>query len=142
MTDLLTASGPDVSAQLLGSGLIGLREGLEAGIVVMILIAFLVKADRRDALKWVWLGVGGAIAVTVGVFLAILYSAYSVSGLAADVVTLDSSPSVQGVVALVQGTIDALVMVAAPGYHAARIYESVGFVQDPAEHTYGVCAAG
>ena len=86
MTDLLTASGPDVSAQLLGSGLIGLREGLEAGIVVMILIAFLVKADRRDALKWVWLGVGGAIAVTVGVFLAILYSAYSVSGLAAEAV--------------------------------------------------------
>ncbi len=85
MTNLL-ASGPDVSAQLLGSGLIGLREGLEAGIVVMILIAFLVKSDRRDALKWVWLGVGGAIAVTVGVFLAILYSAYSVSGLAAEAV--------------------------------------------------------
>ena len=75
-----------MSAQLLGSGLIGLREGLEAGIVVMILIAFLVKSDRRDALKWVWLGVGGAIAVTVGVFLAILYSAYSVSGLAAEAV--------------------------------------------------------
>lgn len=35
-----------------------------------------------------------------------------------------------------------LVMVADPGYHAARIYESVGFVRDPAEHTYGVCAAG
>jgi TRAP-type uncharacterized transport system substrate-binding protein len=35
------------------------------------------------------------------------------NGLAADAMTLDSSPSVQGVVALVQGRIDALVMVAA-----------------------------
>ena len=45
---------PDRPAQLFGSGLIGLREGLEAGIVVMVLIAFLVKSQRCDALKWVW----------------------------------------------------------------------------------------
>lgn len=77
---------PDVSAQLLGSGLIGLREGLEAGIVVMILIAFLVKSDRRDALKWVWLGVAGAIAVTVGVFLGIRYGAYNVRDLTAEAI--------------------------------------------------------
>lgn len=38
----------------------------------------------------------------------------AVSGLAPEATTLDSSPSVQGVVALVQGRIDALVMVAAP----------------------------
>ncbi|RVT54045.1 TAXI family TRAP transporter solute-binding subunit [Rubrivivax albus] len=36
------------------------------------------------------------------------------NGLTTDAMTLDSSPSVQGVVALVQGSIDALVMVAAP----------------------------
>lgn len=77
---------PDVSAQLLGSGLIGLREGLEAGIVVMALVAFLVKTGRRDALKWVWLGVAAAVAVTVGVFLGIRYGAYRVTDLTAEAI--------------------------------------------------------
>ena len=82
----LLARGPSVSSQLFGSGLIGLREGLEAGIVVMILVAFLVKSDRRDALKWVWLGVGAAIAMTVGVFLAIQFGTYTITGLAAEAI--------------------------------------------------------
>lgn len=81
-----SAAAPTVSAQLFGSGLIGLREGLEAGIVVMILVAFLVKADRRDALKWVWLGVAGAVAMTIGVFLTIQYGAYTIKDLAAEAV--------------------------------------------------------
>ncbi|NTY59172.1 iron uptake transporter permease EfeU [Mycolicibacterium sphagni] len=82
----LSAAGPNISAQLFGSGLIGLREGLEAGIIVMVLIAFLVKSDRRDALKWVWLGVGAAVLMTVGVFLTIQYGAYTVTGLAAEAI--------------------------------------------------------
>lgn len=82
----ILAAGPSVSSQLLGSGLIGLREGLETGIVVMILVAFLVKAGRRDALKWVWLGVVTAIAVTIGIFLVIRFSAYTVTGVAAEAI--------------------------------------------------------
>lgn len=82
----LTAAAPNVTSQLFGSGLIGLREGLETSIVVSILVAFLVKSGRRDALKWVWLGVAGAVAMTIGVFLTIQFSAYTVSGLGAEAI--------------------------------------------------------
>lgn len=79
-------AGSSVSAQVLGSGLIGLREGLEAGIVVMVLVAFLVKSGRRDALKWVWFGVAAAFAMTVGAFLVIQFGAYTIKDLAAEAV--------------------------------------------------------
>ena len=91
-------ASPDVSAQLLGSGLIGLREGLEAGIVVMILVAFLVKMQRRDALKWVWAGVAAAVAMTVVMFLAIQYGAYNITGLTAEAVAGVASLVAVGIV--------------------------------------------
>ncbi|MBS4727343.1 FTR1 family protein [Mycobacterium sp. SM1] len=83
---IFLAADSNPSSQLLGSALIGLREGLEASIVVMILVAFLVKSGRRDALKWVWLGVAGALGMTLLVFLVIQLSAYTVTKLDAEAI--------------------------------------------------------
>ena len=46
---------------------IGLREGVEASLIVGIIAAFLNHAGRRDALKQVWLGVGAAILLCLAV---------------------------------------------------------------------------
>ncbi|GAA3106419.1 iron uptake transporter permease EfeU [Streptosporangium carneum] len=51
---------------MFASYLIGLREGLEATLVVSVLVAFLVKSDRKDRLPQVWTGVGAAVALSIG----------------------------------------------------------------------------
>jgi len=81
------AEAPSIVTQVFGSGLIGVREGLETGIVVMILVAFLVKSGRRDALKWVWAGVGSAVAMVAVIFGVIHYGTSTVTGAAAELLS-------------------------------------------------------
>ncbi|MGW1467186.1 iron uptake transporter permease EfeU [Streptomyces sp. NPDC002308] len=58
---------------MFGNYLIGLREGLEASLIVCILIAYLVKTGRRDALRPVWTGILVAVLIAFGFGCALTY---------------------------------------------------------------------
>ncbi|QIM22259.1 iron transporter [Phycicoccus sp. HDW14] len=61
------------------NALIGLREGLEAALVVVILLAFLVKTNRTWGIRFVWLGVGTAIVLSVALGAVLTYGTRQLS---------------------------------------------------------------
>ena len=56
---------------MLPTFVIGLREGVEAALIVGIIAAFLRQEGRRDALRWMWVGVAIAAAICVAVGVAL-----------------------------------------------------------------------
>ena len=56
---------------MLPTFVIGLREGVEASLIVGIVAAFLRQQGRRDALRWMWAGVTVAIVLCAGVAVAL-----------------------------------------------------------------------
>jgi high-affinity iron transporter len=50
---------------------IGLREGLEGSLIIGIIATFLGQQGRRDAMRWMWIGVGIAVSLCAGVAVAL-----------------------------------------------------------------------
>ncbi len=64
---------------MLATFLIGLREGLEAALVVGILIAYVTRLGRRDVLPRLWVGIGLAIALALAIGAILTFGSYTLT---------------------------------------------------------------
>jgi high-affinity iron transporter len=64
----------------MGAGVVVLREGFEASLVVGIVLAFLDRTGRRDGFAAVWAGVAAALAVSLVVGIALFAAGAELEG--------------------------------------------------------------
>lgn len=64
----------------MGAGVVVLREGFEASLVVGIVLAFLDRTDRRDGFAVVWAGVGAALALSLAVGVGLFAAGAELEG--------------------------------------------------------------
>ena len=55
---------------MLPTFVIGLREGLEAALIIGIIAAFLIQRDERRSLRWMWVGVALAVVLCLSIAYA------------------------------------------------------------------------
>ena len=56
------------------------REGLEASLIVGIVLAYLAKTDNRDRFRVIWLGTAAAIAVSIAIGAALFFTVGELQG--------------------------------------------------------------
>jgi high-affinity iron transporter len=64
----------------MGAGVVVLREGFEASLVVGIVLAFLDRTGRRDGFTAVWIGVGAALALSLAVGVGLFAAGAELEG--------------------------------------------------------------
>lgn len=71
---------------MIGTLMIGLREGLEAALVVSVLLAYVKQLGRRDAAVKIWIGVAAAILLSMTVGAVLTFGAYGLSFQAQEII--------------------------------------------------------
>ncbi len=113
--------------------LIMLREGVEAALVVAILLAYLDRTNRSEAVRWVWMGAFIAVLASLGVGVVIWSTVGSLEGTAEQLT--------EGIVALVAASLLTW-MVFWMGREARTIKDALESRADSALVTGGLMSLG